>query len=79
MSKLHVITAEPDGSKSVIERLEETLEKAKVGELSSVAIAVVYRDGCTSRCWSDAPSMATLIGSVGMMHHLMMRDTLEDA
>lgn len=53
---------------TVIERLEEVLAKARDGKVSSVAIAVVYRDGSTGDCWSKIPSRATLIGAVGVLH-----------
>ena len=63
---LSVIEAEPVGA-DVIDRLEELLEKARAGEISSVAAAVVYRDGSTGSCWSSAPSFGLLIGSTAVL------------
>lgn len=65
-AKLKVIECEPIGE-SVVERLEEVLEKAYAGEISSVAIAVVYRDGSTGSAWSRMPSVSTMIGAVARM------------
>ena len=63
MADLEVI--EPESvSPDLIETIERVLEKAKAGEVSSVAIAVVYRDGATSTTWSTPPSFATLLGAV---------------
>lgn len=62
-----VIEAEPVGA-DIIVKLKEALEKAEKGELSSVAIAVVYRDGSTGSSWSVAPSLGLQIGAVSMMH-----------
>ena len=73
MIPFHVITAEPQGA-SIVERLEEVLEQARAGALSSIAIAVVERDGSTGGAWSDAPSMPLLLGSViRLAHRLNLR------
>lgn len=70
---LRVIEAEPVGP-DVVEHLEEALEQARKGELSSVAIATVYRDGTTSRAWSSAPSLSLLIGSVARLEAALIRE-----
>lgn len=54
----------------VIDTLERMLERARAGEISSVAIAAVYRDGATTSTWSAQPSFATLLGAV---HHMAFR------
>ena len=66
MPDLHVIPAEPVGT-DIIERLEEALSKARAGEVSSVAIALVYRDGCIEGSWSAPPSHGLLLGSVNRL------------
>lgn len=66
MPDLHVIEAEPAGT-DIIERLEEALEEARAGKLSSVAIAFVYRDGCVGGSWSTPPSHGLLLGSVSRL------------
>jgi hypothetical protein len=68
---LKVIEPEPCGA-DVVEKLEEALEKAKSGELSSVAIAIVYRDGCTGSSWSAPLSYSILIGAVARLQHRLI-------
>lgn len=75
-AELRKIDAEPLGTQ-VVERLEETMAAAKRGELSSVAIAVVYRDGSTGTCWSEAPSIGLLIASTTRLQHRLL--TIGDA
>lgn len=73
---LQVINAEPIG-KTVVERLEEFLEDAKAGKLSSVAIAAVYRDGTCNHNWSEAPSVSTLLGAIVRMQADLVRSVDE--
>ena len=61
-----VIDAEPLGA-DVIATLESVLEQARAGQVSSVAVAVVYRDGSTGKTWSGAPSASTLVGAVARL------------
>lgn len=70
-SNLRLLTAEPLGA-SVIERLNEAMERAKRGEISSIAIALVNRDGSSESCWSDVPSYGLLIGAVARMQYRLM-------
>lgn len=72
MADLKVLDAEPLGE-DVVAKLEEVLKRAHAGELSSVAIATVYRDGSTGRSWSTAPSMSLLIGSVVRLEAALIR------
>jgi hypothetical protein len=70
MPELAVI--EPEGvSPDLIETIEQLLEKAKAGEISSVAVAFVYRDGTIGRDWSTPPSFAALLGAVTRLAHRM--------
>jgi len=62
---------EPGGD--ALERLEETRALVESGEVSAIAVAVVYRDGSTSRSWSRCPNTATMIGAV----ELLKRDLIE--
>jgi len=66
MAELHAITAEPAGEE-VVAVLERALEQARAGEISSVGLAVVYRDGSTQQAWSSPPSIGTLIGSTARL------------
>lgn len=70
MAELTAIDPEPIGE-SVVAKLEHVLAKAKAGELSSVAIAYVYRDGSIGRNWSDLPSYPTMLGSLARLMHLI--------
>jgi hypothetical protein len=56
-------------TQSTVDKLEEALELAKSGELSSVAIAFVYRDGHSGARWSYAPSLSCLIGAIARLQH----------
>ncbi len=72
MPDLHVIDAEPLGA-DVIATLEAALEKARTGEISSVAVAVVERDGSVNRTWSTPPSLSLLIGAVARLQAALIR------
>lgn len=69
---LNVIPAEMLGS-DIIQCLENVLEKAHAGELSSVAIASVFRDGCVASSWSSPPNASLLIGAIARMQSRLTR------
>lgn len=62
------LESEPRGE-DVVAKLEEVLAEAREGKISSVAIAVVYRDGSSGRAWSTAPSLTALTGSIALLLH----------
>lgn len=66
MTELRIITAEPVG-KGVISLLEELLAEARAGEISSIAVATIDREGVPTSRFSRAPSLTTLIGGVTML------------
>lgn len=68
MTEVRVLDAAPPNP-GVVEALEDILARAKAGDLSSVAIAVVYRDGSTGDAWSEPASIGTLIGAVTILQH----------
>lgn len=68
MTTLRVLEPESPAA-NVIETLEEALAAARAGELSSVAIALVYRDGSAGALWSDLPSRVAALGSVSRLAH----------
>lgn len=72
-AQLRTIEPQPLG-KTIISRLEWALELARKGELSSVAIAVVYRDGCGGHQYSDVPSCGLLVGTIARMQAAIIRD-----
>jgi hypothetical protein len=69
---LKVINAEPLG-RDIIAKLEDALAKARAGELSSIGLAVVYRDGSTGTGWSDAPSIGLLIAATTRLQHRLLK------
>ena len=72
MSELEVINAEPLGD-DIVGKFEEALERARAGELSSAAIAVVYRDGSTGSSWSKPSSLGLLLGSVTRLQSRLLK------
>jgi hypothetical protein len=70
-AELKVLQAEPLGNDLVIV-LEEALEMARDGRLSSVAVCGVFRDGCTWQMHSDAPSAGLMIASLAILQHKLM-------
>lgn len=65
---VEVLQSEPVGE-DVIAKLEEVLVQAREGKISSVAIAVVFRDGASGRSWSTAPRITALAGSIALLLH----------
>jgi hypothetical protein len=73
MAELRTIDAEPVAD-DVVDTLERALVKARAGELSAVAIAVVYRDGASGSSWSHMHSIPAMIGSVSRLQHKLNMD-----
>ena len=73
---LHAIEPEPV-AEGIIEVLEEVLESAKSGKVSSVAIAVVLRDGAPDWAMSYLPCVSTMLGTIDRMHFAIMQETVE--
>lgn len=71
-ANLHVIHAEPEGSDAV-RVLEELLERAKAGDLSAVAVSVVYRDGPIGSQWSYTPNIGSLLGAIVRAQHCISK------
>jgi hypothetical protein len=71
--ELCVIDAEPAISPDVIERLTELTKAIEKDEVSSIGIAVVYRDGSTGTCWSTPPSYGLLIAAVAHLQHRLLQ------
>lgn len=73
MTNLKVIDAEPAPAPDIIERLTEVCDAVAKDKVSSVAIALVYRDGSVGSAWSTAPSLSLLIGSVARLEAALIR------
>ena len=67
-AELVEIPCEPVGE-GIAETLADVSRLHAEGKISSIAVAVVYRDGTTSTANSFAPSMSTLIGAVARLQH----------
>lgn len=74
--KLTVLDAEPPGT-GILELLSELGKLAKANQLSSVAVAVVYRDGSADQLWSHACSSAALIGACAVLTQRLIGEELE--
>ena len=68
MSELGLIPSAPV-SAAVVAKLEEALELARAGKLSSVAIAYVDREGYIASGWSEPPSGGHLLGAVAHLQY----------
>jgi hypothetical protein len=66
---MEIMPLEPQSDASIVETLESALAEAREGRLSSVAVAMVYRDGRTGQLWSTAPLSAMLIGAIARLMH----------
>lgn len=74
---IRVLTAEPLGE-GILEHLDEVRERAERGELSSIAICCVSREGETSQCWSPAPSLGLLLGSAQVLVYRLSKRVVGD-
>lgn len=76
MPAFTVIDPEPP-AQNVIATLERALEQARAGDLSSVALAFVHRDGAVSAEWSALPSRPAMLGSISRLAHKINLDADE--
>lgn len=67
-AELRAIDPEPI-AQGAEELLEDMLERVRAGEVSSLAIVYVDRQGCSSSGWSKVPSFVALIGAT----HTLLR------
>lgn len=75
-AEIKVIHCEPLGD-DVRKVLLDILVLARRGELSSVAVAYVDRDGCAGGSYSPAASRATQVGSVDALKYRILQDWLD--
>lgn len=73
MAELIVLDAERQGA-GLEAMLEALLEQVRAGEISSIGVAYVYRDGRSGSKWSEAPNFATLLGAVTRLAHKLQLD-----
>jgi hypothetical protein len=72
-AKLLAIEPEPPVSSDVIEHLTMVCDWVRDDKVSSVAIAVVHRDGSMGTVWSHPPSYPALIGAVERLKYRLMK------
>lgn len=77
-ARFAVIEPEPAGA-SVVDTLKDVMDDAKAGTVSSVAVAIVYRDGTVGTAWSEVPSTGLLIGAAARLQWrlIQMQDELD--
>lgn len=68
MAELHTIEPEPLGD-AVVPLLERLLEMAHAGQVSSLGVAMVLRDGSVQSEWTKATPVAALIGAISRLSH----------
>jgi hypothetical protein len=73
VADLIAIEAE-DQAADIIDTLERVLEKARAGELSSVAVALVYRNGSVGHRRSALPSFPVMVGALNRLIHKLNLD-----
>ncbi len=62
--KLNVVNITKNINETVIEVLEETLEKAKTGNVMGVAIAKIHDDGGIGHIYSANNDSSAMLGSI---------------
>lgn len=66
-------------NQEVIDRLEKVFALAKSGDLQSVAVAGVRRNGFSVMAWSAGDrSVIELLGAISSLHHDFAMDGLGD-
>lgn len=61
-----------EGNAEVIERLEELLERARAGDIVSIAMGYVHADGATSLGWAGNAT-AALLGALSRVTHQVQK------
>lgn len=63
-----------EANASVVERLEQALERAKAGEFSGIAIVAVHTDGTNYSTYSDQIDRLRFIGLLDWVRYRMLTD-----
>lgn len=71
--RLSVLHSHPPAGEDAVKLLKEALEEAEAGNLGALAMALVYRDGSTNRCWSRSSALATLLGAISRLQYDLLR------
>jgi hypothetical protein len=71
-AELIPISCEPVGE-SIGELIADIQAAHSKGEVSSLAIAIVYRDGSTTQAFSTLPNTATMLGALERLKCKILR------
>ena len=71
---MEVIPSQPPG-KDVVEKLEDVLERARLGEFSAVCIVTIDREGRTASARSSLPNISTMVGGLLRAANRIMDDS----
>jgi hypothetical protein len=75
-AKLATILCEPLGE-GIIAVLDEIRDRAERGEISSVTVAYVTREGCAGHLNSKLHSVATMLGSLALAQGRLVKELSE--
>lgn len=65
-----LIALEPEAQAAdLIAVLDDARAKVEAGEISSIAIAFVYRNGDSNSSWSGLPNRVQMLGSIYRLAH----------
>lgn len=67
-----IVTKKAEVHEDVVKMLENALELARKGELTGIAIAGEYRDGCSYSCSSKSLNKLVLIASMEIIKFRMI-------
>lgn len=62
-----LVTLRPQGQQEIEELLEATLVRVRAGEVESLALAYVHRDGQSTATFTSSPAWAALRGAVAYL------------
>lgn len=64
-------------NESCVETLQDWLEKAKAGEVVTVAIAGITGDGASLTQWSEIDHVQALLGAITILEAKVVREVIE--
>lgn len=79
IAKLDVVPAQKIVQESVVEVLERALDRAKAGEIQSIAVAGINEAGFAITNFSLTRSRFEMIGAIALLHDTIMRDLQEES
>jgi len=77
MAEIHELKPHRIASESAIEKLEDTLAKARAGEVAAVAICTIRYDGAANSAFSPCDNGVTMLGAIDLLRLRYARELLE--